>query len=37
VVVREASPAQPGAGVLQRAAALPCRHGGLRYGPLLGT
>ena len=33
----EASPAQPGTGVLQSAAALPCRHGGLRYGPLLGT
>ena len=33
----EATAAQPGAGVLQGAAALPCRHGGLRYGPLLGA
>jgi hypothetical protein len=37
VVVSEATAAQPGAGILQVAAALPYRHGGLRDGPLLGA
>src|SRR6266536_5522418 len=32
----EATPAQPGAGILQSTAALPHRHGGLRHGALLG-
>src|SRR6266536_6216593 len=31
----EATPAQPGAGILQSTAALPHRHGGLRHGALL--
>ena len=29
--------AQPNAGVLRGAAVLPGRHGGVRYGPLLGA
>ena len=37
VVVRKQLRRKPGAGVLQSAAALPCRHGGLRHGPLLGA
>jgi hypothetical protein len=30
----EATPAPPGDGILQGAAAVPCRDGGLRHGPL---
>jgi hypothetical protein len=30
----EATPAQPGDGILQGAAAVPCRDGGLRHGLL---
>jgi hypothetical protein len=37
VVVRKQLRRQPGAGVLQGAAALPCWHGSLRDGPLLGA
>ena len=37
VVVRKQLLAQPDAGVLQGAAAVPYRHGGLRHRPLLGA
>ena len=37
VVVQQATSAQPGAGVLQSAAAVPCWHGSLCHGALLGA